>query len=178
MLKDSPQRYGLVSRALHWGMALLFAWQFFGMACKLVLGKVPLTSFMVGTHGPVGFLLLLLLVLRLLWALAQRRSRPSYAAGTSGTLARAGHALLYLLMLLVPALAMLRQYGSGRGFAPWGLQLMEKTDQKIEWMMAPANAVHGLFGWVLLALIVGHAVMALVHHYGMKDGTLKRMIGR
>lgn len=178
MLEDNIQRYGWMSRLLHWSMALLFAWQFLGMICKILLGKVPLVSFMVGTHGPVGFLLMVLIVLRLLWSLSQRGRRPTYAPGVSGMLAQWGHVALYALMVAVPMLALLRQYGSGRGFTLWGLPLMEKTNHRVEWMMEPGNLAHGVLGWLLLVLIIGHVTMALVHQYWIKDGILQRMLGR
>lgn len=175
--QDNSQRYGRISRVLHWGMALLFAWQFMGMIYKVSFGVSPAESAIVRSHGPMGLVLLLLLVLRLSWAFMNRDKRPAYESSLAGTLARWGHCLMYLLMLVIPVLALLRAYGSGRGFAPWGIQLMEATGIKVEWMMAPANAVHGLLGWTLLALIAGHALMALVHHFIMRDGSLRRMVG-
>jgi len=48
----------------------------------------------------------------------------------------------------------------------------------VEWMVAPASAVHGLLGWVLLALIVGHVGMVVVHRWWLKDDVAQRMIGR
>ena len=57
---DSPLRYGLVSRLLHWSMAALLLWQFASMAVKNIVGRHPLTAFMVGSHKPVGTLLMLL----------------------------------------------------------------------------------------------------------------------
>jgi len=116
-------------------------------------------------------------VLRLLWALVERRRRPAYADTLLGRLARIGHVAMYVLMLIVPTLGLMRQYGSGRGFAPWGVALMENTGVRVDWMMAPANAVHGTLGWLLLVLIAGHTVMAFVHHFSLKDGTLRRMFG-
>jgi len=76
----------------------------------------------------------------------------------------------------VPVLALLRQYGSGRGFTFLGLPLMEKTGERVDWMLAAGNMGHGLLGWVLLAVIVGHIVMACVHHFGLRDGLLRRMV--
>src|SRR5690606_36021549 len=74
--RDSPTRYGAISRLLHWAMAALLGWQFMCMAVKLIVGRAPLTSFLVGTHKSVGILLLTLGLLRVLWALAQRHRRP------------------------------------------------------------------------------------------------------
>jgi len=177
MLQDMSDRYGLVSRVLHWGMTLLLAWHFFGATCRVLLGRdSALATFVFsGTHRATGALLFTLIILRLLWVFIERRRRPAYAENLTGRLARIGHATMYALLFLVPALGLMRQYGSGRAFAPFGIPLMDNTGVRIDWMMAPANAVHGLLGWLLLTLVLGHVVMALVHHYHMKDDTLRRM---
>jgi len=178
MLQDTSDRYGLISRTLHWGMTLLLAWHFFGASCRALLGRdSALATFVFsGTHRQMGTLLFVLIVLRLLWVLVERHHRPAYRPDTLGRLARIGHWLMYALMLLVPSLGLLRQYGSGRGFAPFGLPLMENTGVRVDWMMAPANAVHGLLGWTLLLLIAGHIVMACVHHFALRDGLMRRMV--
>ncbi|MFT3965036.1 MAG: cytochrome b [Sphingobium sp.] len=178
MLRDSAFRYGSVSRTLHWIMAALFAWQFGGMVAKDLLGRGPVTGFWVGTHGSVGTLLLILLILRALWALAQAGRRPPYHRGLIGGLARAGHLALYALMALIPALALLRQFGSGRPVSVFGLSLSQGGGAKVEWMTAPANILHGNLAWLLLALIAGHVLMVVVHRYIWRDDILPRMVGR
>ncbi len=174
---DSPQRYGLITRLLHWGMAALFAWQFLGMGVKLVLGRHALTAFWVGTHKPVGTLLMLLILVRGLWGLSQWRQRPPHPHTLVGRAAVAGHALLYALMFYVPAVALLREYGSGRGFAPWGIPLFPATGEQIAWMLAPANLSHGLLAWTLLAVVAGHVAMVAVHQWLWRDATLEKMSG-
>ncbi len=121
MLRDNPRYYGTISRLLHWGMAVLFAWQFAGMALKLILGRVPLMKFWVGTHPSIGMLLLLLIMVRALWAFVEYRNRPSHGQGRLGQMARLGHRGLYALMFIVPSLALLRQFGNGRGVTFFGL---------------------------------------------------------
>lgn len=124
-LQDTRRAYGLVSRTLHWAMALLLGWQFLGMVIKVTVGRSPLTSFVAGSHKSAGLLLLALCLLRILWATCNARQRPIYAAAMKGHLARWGHIALYVLM----------------------------------------------------ALIVGHIGMALVHRYYFKDRAFARMIG-
>ncbi|MCD9033198.1 cytochrome b [Luteimonas sp. Y-2-2-4F] len=175
---DTPDRYGLVTRLLHWGMAALFAWQFAGMAVRILLGRHPLTAFMVGSHKPIGTVLMLLILLRGAWGLSQWRQRPPHPGTLVGRAATAGHALLYALMLYVPTVALLREYGSGEGFAPFGIRLFPATGQEIPWMLAPADASHGLLAWTLLALVVGHVLMVVMHHWWWRDDTLARMTGR
>ncbi|MCG7360948.1 cytochrome b [Roseomonas sp. ACRSG] len=176
---DTPQRYGLVSRALHWGMAALFAWQFAGMAVRILVGRHPVTAFMVGSHASIGTLLLLLVLLRGAWGLANARRRPGHAPGLMGRLATAGHLLLYAMMLVVPSLALLRAAGSGRGLAFFGLPVFSPFQGgPVGWMVAPANAAHGLLAWTLLALVAGHVLMVVVHRWLWRDDVLQRMAGR
>jgi len=89
-----------------------------------------------------------------------------------------GHLALYALMILVPTLALLRAVGNGRGFSVYGLQLVAPGGEAIPALTAPGNALHGLLGWALLALIVGHVAMALFHAHVRKDPTLDRMTRR
>ncbi|WP_101926667.1 MULTISPECIES: cytochrome b [Luteimonas] len=175
---DSPARYGLITRVLHWSMAALLLWQFTGMGVKLTLGRHALTAFLVGTHKPVGTVLMALILLRGAWGLSQWRRRPPHPRNAIGRAAALGHALLYALMLYLPAVALLREYGSGRGFAPWGLRLFPATGEEIAWMLAPADLTHGLLAWTLLAVIVGHVLMVALHHWFWRDTTLARMAGR
>lgn len=175
--RDSTERYGIVSRGLHWGMAVLLALQFLGMGLKLAVGRTPLTSFFVSNHAPLGVLLLVLCALRIVWGLANARRRPRQRRDVLGRLALAGHGALYLLMLVVPTLALLRLYGSGRGFRPYGIELIAPSERKLEWTELPAELLHGELAWVMLALIAGHVAMALLHRFWWRDGVLARMWG-
>ncbi|WP_235035311.1 cytochrome b [Roseomonas sp. 18066] len=176
--RDTPERYGLITRALHWGMAGVFAWQFLGMILRNLLGRGPVAGFFVGTHTALGTVLLVLVLLRGAWGLYNRPRRPPQEGGWLGRAAVAGHLALYGLMLLVPSLALLRAYGSGRAFAPFGVPLFSGfPGGPIGWMTAPATAAHGLLAWVLLALIAGHIAMALAHRLIWRDAVLQRMAG-
>lgn len=177
-LRDGPQYFGTVSRVLHWAMAALLTWQFGGMLLKEVVGRTPLMAFWVGSHASVGTLLLVLLLLRACWAFIQLPQRPSYHEGLIGRLAVAGHCALYGLMLIVPTLALLRIFGSGRGVRLFGVEIQPPGGEKVEWMMAPANLLHGTLAWTLLALICGHIAMVFVHRWLWRDDVLVRMAGR
>ncbi|WP_376692942.1 cytochrome b [Wenzhouxiangella sp. EGI_FJ10409] len=160
MIRDNQDTYGRVSRFLHWGMALLLAWQFLSAGAHLLLDDTAVEAFFWPTHKPLGFALFALMILRAAWALIHLRVRPP----SVNRLASAGHVALYLLVLLVPALALLRQYGSGRAFEPFGIALMPGFEgERIDWMMAPGNLLHSWLGWLLLVLIVGHVFMAFWH---------------
>ena len=177
--RDTAQRYGRISRWLHWLMAFLFAWQFAGMVAKVTLGRdAALTAALSGAHAHIGLLLLVLIVVRALWGLMNLGRRPSNGSGFLGVAAWLGHLGLYVLMLVVPLLAALRMLGNNRPFHWFGIiELNDGTGEKVEWMVAPASAAHGLLGWLLLALIAGHILMVLVHRFIWKDNVAQRMIG-
>ncbi|CAM3866782.1 cytochrome b [Ectopseudomonas alcaliphila] len=173
-LHDSAQRYGAVTRLLHWGMAVLLVWQFVTVLAHALLEDSALDKFAWGTHKATGLVLMALVVIRLLWALYNRNRRPAAVS----TLARLGHLALYGLMFVIPFIALLRQYGSGREFVAFGMTVMPGFDGKIEWMIAPASLLHGNLGWLLLFMVIGHAAMAFVHRRQGGEDVLARMIGR
>ncbi|MFT3974422.1 MAG: cytochrome b [Amaricoccus sp.] len=175
-LWDSPSGYGSVTRALHWGMAALFAWQFAGALLHLLADKTAIERFFWNTHFSVGFTLWLLVLVRGAWGLANLRRRPAHeGSARMARAAKAGHLALYALMVAVPSLAILRAVGGTRGFTVYGIQLSAPRQAAIPALTAPGNALHSLLGWVLLALVVGHVVMALYHARVRRDGTLERM---
>jgi cytochrome b561 len=171
---DTPQRYGRISRAFHWLMAALFAWQFAGALLYVAIGDTALTRFVGGSHFTLGFTLFVLVLLRGVWGLANVARRPRHP-GRLGRAAVAGHAFIYLLMVLTPGLALLRQYGSGKPFAPYGLPLMPARDTKIAWMMAPGDLLHYWLGFTLMVVVLGHAAMALIHRRVRQEDVLARM---
>ncbi len=177
---DTPRRYGIISRAMHWGMAYLLIWQFFSIFLWKAFGPAEwvktVTSF-GPYHGTVGLLIFPLVILRALWAWGNRTRRPRHEKSTMGRAARTGHVVLYLLMFAIPALALLRAYGNGKGWNPWGLPLIPATGEERWWLIAPANALHSTLSWLLAALIAGHIIMALFHAIIRKDGIFSRMAG-
>lgn len=170
-----PARYGRLSRWLHWSMALLFALIFASALAHALAEDSALDALLWPLHKPIGTLLLALLAARIAWALAQWRRAPPSA----GTLASLGHAGLYVLMFAVPAIGLLRQWGSGRAFAPFGIPLMAGFDaaQKVEWTLALGRLLHANLGWALLALVVGHIAAALWHERPGNTPVLARMVG-
>lgn len=174
-LRDTTRAYGVISRILHWSVAALILLQFTGMTAKLMLGRgSSVASFFVGLHQSVGSILFVLIVARVIWAITNRENRPEHGGGLLGLAARLGHLLLYAFMVLVPSAALIRAYGSERGFAPFGFEIFAPKNPEIGWTAA-IGEWHGEMAWTMGALILGHIVMVGVHETMWRDGTLARM---
>lgn len=175
-LRDTPDLYGRITRFLHWSMAALILWQLVGMGLKLLLGRHPVASVFVRLHQPIGTILFILILLRIIWAFSNRKNRPAHGHGLIGIAARGGHMLLYLLILLVPSLGLLRAYGSKWGFSPFGFEIFAPKTPEIEWAVNLSNMLHSELAWIMAVMILGHVVMVAVHEAMWKDGTLARML--
>ncbi|MBP5979254.1 MAG: cytochrome b [Halomonas sp.] len=178
-LLDSTTRYGFISRALHWLTAAIVLLQFSVVLAWRGYGETPftLTLSSIGPHGSLGVLLLVTTLLRAGWAYVNRRQRPLPAVGLGGTLAHTVHLTFYALLIALPSLAILREYGSGRALGVYGLPLFSAAEREIPWMIATANLLHSPLAWLLLTLVVGHVAMALMHRVVFKDKVLSRMAG-
>lgn len=174
MTPDSTHRYGSVSRWLHWGMALCIVLLPISALLPDLFEDRAVQSFFRNGHKQIGSLMWALIWLRAAWAWACRHQRPP----SVGLLAKLGHWALYALMVLIPSIGLLRQYGSGRAFSPLGLPLFPGFDpsQKIEWMVELGGLLHGELGWALLALAFGHAAMAFWHRRTGQNDVLPRMM--
>ena len=173
-MHDSKERYGSITRVFHWGMALLIIWQFMKFFDRINDGEHWIGENIVSWHVSIGSLLLVLIVLRLIWAATQKNNRPEQDPSTA-FLVKAGHGLLYLGMLLLPITGLMIMIGNGYGWNPFGLGLIARGGAEIGWL-ATLGSAHSLIAWSLLILVLGHAGIALLHHFVKKDGVLGRML--
>ena len=52
---------------------------------------------------------------------------------------------------------------------------MPGRDSKIEWMMIPGDLLHPWLAFLLLAVLIGHVAMAVLHRVIWKDDVIARM---
>lgn len=174
---NNTRRYGIASRVLHLGMALLImlivglGW--YGSGLPNGPGKGDVFYW----HKSLGALVLLLLVVRLLW---HRLSAvpPVALRGWQAKLARAGHHLLYLLMAMMPLSGILMSLANGREVAVFNWLVIGGREQKVEWLGAMAHGAHLFAANVLVAMVGLHVAAALYHRLVAKDGVWERMFGR
>ncbi|RFA30752.1 hypothetical protein CAI21_04385 [Alkalilimnicola ehrlichii] len=179
MMRGNRQRYGVVARLLHWSIALL-------LLVLLITGwwatELSYYDRLYNTvpywHRSLGVLTTVLIVLRIVWALIDRRPPLTHSMRRwEKVAARTGHISLYVLMLLVPISGYLMSTADGRPVDVFG------------WFQVPAllaassgreelagNAHYFLaFGGAWLVLL--HILAALKHQFIDRDGTLRKMIG-
>ena len=131
MQTDTATRYGTVSRTLHWAMAACYLLMF---ATALAWNLNDALKPLIKLHKAAGLLLLLLALVRFVWALVHFQRRPA-----GGVAVKAGHLALYALMFAVPASGTARQFHGAFGNA------------------------HGALAFVFFLLIAGHIAMTVLH---------------
>lgn len=173
MIKDSRERYGTISKAFHWIVGLLVFWQLLKLGDRISEGEHWIGQTLVPWHVSIGTLLLVLIVLRIAWAVSQLSHRPQHDPATA-FLVKAGHFLLYATMFLMPVTGVLTMIGQGYGLQAFGVQLVDKGAE-IPWAAA-IGSLHSPVAWLLLVLVLGHIGIALTHHFVRRDDTLRRML--
>ncbi|MFA7504499.1 MAG: cytochrome b [Burkholderiaceae bacterium] len=172
MNRQVQERYDTLSRAFHWGMAFLIGWQLLKFFDRIDDGEHWVGQTLVPWHISIGVLLLVLVAIRIFWAVKQKDDRPA-PDPVMGAAVKAGHFLLYAGMALMPITGLLYMVGGGHGVSAFGIELIAEGEE-ISWM-ASLGGLHSPIAWGLLILVVGHVGMALYHHFIRKDGVLQRM---
>ncbi|OYU18872.1 MAG: cytochrome B [Rhodobacteraceae bacterium PARR1] len=172
--RNGPNGYGLISRALHWGMALLIL-VLLSLGLRLSAMQPDLsTLWLYGLHKTLGLSVLALVLLRLVWHRITPPPQP-LAAGWQVRAAKAGHLALYLLMLVIPLSGWAASSATGIDtlFADrWVVPPIAPVSETVE---ATAFAIHAVATKLLMALVTVHALAAFQHEMA-GEGTLTRML--
>ena len=175
--QSGESRYHNLSISLHWLMALLI----FGLfAVGFWMVDLTYYSSWYKTapywHKSVGILLAMLLIFRIFWRFktAKPAPLPSHSAITV-TMAKAAHALLYLLLLAIVLTGYLISTADGRGIEVFSWFEVPGFGELFKEQADIAGALHKWFAYGLMALVALHALGAIKHHVIDKDATFKRM---
>lgn len=178
-MRNTAQRYGLVSVCLHWLMALgVFALIALGLWMTDLTYYSPYYTSAPFWHKSVGLFLAALLVLRLGWRLIN--SKPEAVPGHKRweiTLSALVHALLYLLLGIIVISGYLISTAKGQGINLFGWFEVPALVTGLPQQADRAGAVHYWVAMGVLGLVALHALGALKHHLLDRDDTLRRMLG-
>ena len=175
LIKNTKERFGLIAIVLHWVMALLVI----GMIIvglymtSLPIGLEKLKFY--GLHKEFGFLVLALVILRLLWRLANIRPKL-LLPWWEKTAALCAHWAFYLILFAMPITGWLLSSAAGFSISFFGLFTIPTIIPANEARANLFGDIHQYIAYALITLIVIHILAALKHHFIDKDNILRRMI--
>ncbi len=174
--RNTANSFGLISRLLHWTMAL-------AVIAMLALGTVIAdmqpdlsTLWLYGLHKTVGIIILSLAVTRLIW---HRISPPPPPIGPprawEARAARAAHVVFYLLLIAIPVSGWFASSATGLDVMLFDRWILPPIAPVSELWEERGFEVHEALTTVLIGLIIIHVLAALKRQIE-GDGTLTRMI--
>lgn len=174
---NDRMRYDATARSLHWVIAL-------GILVEIVLGlghdglKDALPFAIMPVHKAIGLTILLLSLIRLGWRLGHRPpALPAAMPGWQKGAAHGLHMLFYVMMIGVPLSGWVMASAGTYPLSWFGLADLPKLPVARGSALADmAHEGHELVGKLFIPLILLHVAAALYHHYGVRDGILRRML--
>lgn len=172
-MANQQERYSTTAIVVHWLHAVLILGLLVLGFIMVDLPKGPARTMWIGLHKSFGLCTLLLLTVRIGWRY-HRPPPPSLEHNWQQQLAEATHALIYLLLLVVPLAGYLSS-----SFSKFPLKFFGLPMFKAGW---PDDGVHDRLGplhkytAILLAILVGLHIAGALYHALRRDGTLSRML--
>lgn len=173
---SETRRYGLWLRILHWLTFVLVTGALLMIELK---GFAPrgsaLRSGMMYAHIQFGVAVLLLFVPHL-WVRLRNTTPPIVPPMPvwQSWLSRLVHLLLFVLLLVLPALGVLTVQASGHAVNFLGVDLPTLLGANRD-LSHNLREIHETLGNVMLYLALAHAAAALWHQWGTRDNTMARM---
>jgi cytochrome b561 len=176
--RNEDNRYGKVSRMLHWTIAILFiALIPMGIFTSMIPEDADYRNAYYVVHKSLGVTIFLLVLVRLVWnKLSQRPSLDNALTTREEKLAHRAHNTLYFMMLAIPitGFMMTSYHGKETYFFFWEFQpLWEESDIYKVW-----GGFHKYLLPYLLYIVLGaHILGALKHQFIDKhQNAFKRMV--
>ncbi len=167
------RRYDPLTIVLHWVTALLTLVLWAGAKSLDLVPAGALRADARSLHIVLGIALGALGGGRFVWRLSFGRPLPETGAGLMGLASKAAHAGLYALLAVMVGVGMLLAWTGGDSF--FGQFAAPSPDANDRDLARGLQQLHGLIGWLIVALVGVHSGAALVHQYVLRDGLLNRM---
>ena len=176
--KNEKDRYGRVSRLLHWTIAILFISLIpMGIFSSMIPEETSYRNAYYVVHKTIGVTVFLLVIVRLIWnKISKRPALDNTLTPTEKKLAHRAHNILYFMLLVIPitGFMMTSYHGYGTFFFFWELPPL--------WEQSNVYQIWGGFHKYLLPYIVyiilgAHVLGALKHQFIDKhDSAFKRIV--
>ena len=168
-------RFSTFSRLLHWLMAVMVVAMLFlgiGMAASVSIRYRVLVSI----HRPLGIAILILVVIRFVNRLVNPPPRlPATMSSLERLGARGSHALLYILMALLPLVGWGMLSAARYPIVVFGaLQLPPILPYNLS-LYSALRQLHTVLAFLLFATFIAHFGAALFHALVRRDGVFESM---
>jgi len=125
-------------------------------------------------HMTLGLILGVVLLVRLVWRMTRGGMLPALQQGIMLVIARATHGLLYTLLAATIALGILNV--SARGDSVYNLVTVPQWHPSDRPFIRYVGDWHAFASNALLIVAGLHSAAALIHHFVLRDATLRRML--
>ena len=181
-LLNTTERYGSLTKALHWIVAALFAFQL-GSAWIMVRLQDGGSLAGIGQdawynwHKTIGLLALAVAALR--YGARRMGELPAWAPTLTDAERRLIHRAeqaLYLAMFVMPVSGFVFTMAGGYGVQLAGAFALPNPFGRIEWLGEAARLTHIGFAILLVAALAAHLGVVARHAVFLRDNLLRRML--
>lgn len=177
MIKNSAEKFGILTKFFHWLIAMLFFAQFFLIYRRDAFPKAaPEKLQYLLLHKSFGITVFILGTVMICSHFAG--TRPIFPINMSRfqiILAKVTHFLLYLAILVMPASGVLMSFLGGYNVFFFGWQLPNPLSENRS-LGDLFYDLHVVSAYAVGILVIIHTFAALYHHFIKKDNILKRML--
>jgi cytochrome b561 len=171
-------RFSPAARAFHWASALFVvaAWTLGLLGDELPRGPARHTGEFL--HILLGELVVVLLVMRFVWRFISPPppGEPTRLGRAGELAAKLAQVAIYALLLTVPIVGVITLFHGGEPLPVFGVADIPSPWPKSRELKHYSKEIHELLAHSLMALVALHAAFALLHHFVLRDRTLKRML--
>jgi cytochrome b561 len=181
-LRSTSTRWGWMTRVLHWSIALavlgmLTAGFYAGSLDTSTPAGFNRFNAVIAVHKSFGLLILMLMVVRVLWRLSERTPElPAMVPSWERIVARVSQLVLYVGLFVMPISGYLMASAHGETVRFFGIALPQVVDLRGRWVHI-AHSTHHATAFVLLTVVVLHAMGALKNHLIDRNDVLRNMAG-
>lgn len=165
------EHFSAVSKVIHIVSALAFI-----AALLIMLSPPEPESFGFGLHQSLGMLVLVLYAARIVWM--NWAGKPK-ALGTKFEkfIAHMAHMALYGILIAMPLSGLLISLAKAKETVVFGTFAIPGFAERNSGLIEFSYQIHSFLEIVCYLLVAMHIAASFYHHFGLKDGTLNRMMG-
>ncbi|MGL4094325.1 cytochrome b [Agrobacterium cavarae] len=175
---ETNYRYQPIQRFLHWTMAAMIITALgLGLYCSYLPHGSDQREFLLEIHKSLGMTALCLIVLRI--PIRASSGEPAWRVPPSPLVriaSKAGHGLLYVLMLIMPVTGYMTSGSEGRSIPWFGLFSWPNFMTYSQSFGQTLSTVHDFGGYAFFAVLGLHLVAVAWHRLVKKDEVLSRMV--